>query len=127
MRGSYGDIQLATPLVSKKESRGGGSYGRAYLYDRVSLYARVELGQQSDGFLCPALSQTRFFQEEVVAQICCVYDFCIENGECADAGQDEILEGRGAECACSDEEDVCALESLLSRRRPQAELPIVSL
>ena len=64
--------------------------------DGLSLDGIVEFAEEGDGFLSPRLADAvAGVEEEVVAGICGGCDGIVQDGEVADAGEDEVLEDGG--------------------------------
>jgi hypothetical protein len=87
---------------------------------RDALDAVVELAQQADGLLRAVLADAgRALEEEVVAGVGGRDGGVVEDGEVADAGQDEVLEDGGGRRGAADDEDARGLERGLARGGPQ--------
>lgn len=80
----------------------------------------VELAQEGEGLLCAGLAYAGgAWEEEVVAGIGGRGEGGIEDGEVADAGEDEVLEDGGGGCGRGEDEDAGGLEGILAGGSPE--------
>ena len=101
----------------------------SYLNNSMGFHSIIELSKELDGVIRPGIADlaTPRLEEEVVAQVCLIDPFVVEDGKLPNPRQYEVLEHRSRGSIPAYDEDVRRFEARLPAGSPQPELAVVLL